>query len=70
MGSNPSRRGEFISDNDSTYAGPVFFQVLHDENLTQDKAGLRDYPRLVHLFVGIRARPNMKEFLGSHAYFR
>ena len=52
-----------------TYADLVLFQVLHDENLTQEgRKGLKDYPRLAKLVEAVEARPNVKAFFQSDRY--
>lgn len=47
----------------------VIYQVLHDENLTQEgRKGLQDYPRLKQLVDAVETRPNVKAFLESDRY--
>ncbi|KAF2496337.1 glutathione S-transferase [Lophium mytilinum] len=64
-----SRSGPFIIGANVTYADLVLYQLLHDEQLTQDgRAGLKEYPRLKELVDAIENRPNIKAFLGSERY--
>lgn len=52
-----------------TYANLVLYQVLHDENLTQEgRNGMKDYPRLVPVVDVVEGRPNVKTFLESERY--
>lgn len=61
--------GPFAASNTFTYADMALYQVLHDENLTQDgRKGLKEYPRLVKLVDAVEGRPNVKKFLGSERY--
>lgn len=65
-----SRSGPFIIGEKITYADMVLYQVLHDENLTQqERKGMKDeYPRLTKLVDAVEARPNIKAFLQSDRY--
>ncbi|TID21294.1 glutathione s-transferase [Venturia nashicola] len=64
-----SQKGPFVLSDRITYADLVVYQVIHDEGLTKDeRAGLRDYPRLKQLVNGVESRPGVKAFLGSDRY--
>jgi glutathione S-transferase len=61
--------GPYIIGKNITYADMVLYQILHDENLTQDgRKGIKDYPRLVQLVDAVESRPNIKAFLQSDRY--
>ena len=62
-------QGEYVVGKTFTYADMVVYQILHDENLTQDgRAGLQNYTRLAKLVDALEARPNIKAFLQSKRY--
>ena len=64
-----SRNGPYIIGKNVTYADLVLYQVMHDENLTQEgRKGLEGYPRLVQVVDAVEARPNVKAFLQSDRY--
>ena len=64
-----AKSGNYITGNEVTYADLVLYQILHDENLTQNgRAGLKEYPRLTQLVDAVEARPNIKAFLASERY--
>ncbi|KAK4695946.1 glutathione S-transferase, partial [Lecanoromycetidae sp. Uapishka_2] len=65
-----SRSGPFVIGKQFTYADMVLYQVLHDENLTQEgRKGIKnDYPRLTQLVDAVESRPNIKAFLQSDRY--
>ena len=64
-----SRSGPYIIGEKVTYADLVLYQILHDENLTQEgRKGLKDYPRLAKLVDAVESRPNVKAFLQSDRY--
>lgn len=64
-----SSSGPYVTGKNVTYADLVLYQVLHDENLTQDGGkGLKDHPRLAKLVDAVEARPNVKAFLQSDRY--
>lgn len=64
-----SRTGPYIIGQRVTYADLVLYQILHDENLTQEeRKGLQEYPRLGQLVDAVEARPNIKAFLKSDRY--
>ncbi|KAL9576668.1 MAG: hypothetical protein Q9212_006913, partial [Teloschistes hypoglaucus] len=61
-----SRQGPYVIGEKVTYADLVIYQVMHDENLTQDeRKGLQEYPRLKQLVDAFEDRPNVKKFLES-----
>lgn len=64
-----SRSGSYVIGENVTYANLVLYQVLHDENLTQEgRKGMKDYPRLVPVVDVVEGRPNVKTFLESERY--
>lgn len=64
-----STSGPYITGKNITYADMVLYQILHDENLTQEGGkGLKDYPSLAGLVDAVEARPNVKAFLQSERY--
>ncbi|KAL8685778.1 MAG: hypothetical protein Q9218_007550 [Villophora microphyllina] len=64
-----SRQGPYVIGKKVTYADLVIYQVMHDENLTQDgRKELQEYPRLKQLVDAIEDRPNVKVFLESERY--
>ncbi|KAL9130031.1 MAG: hypothetical protein Q9217_001676 [Psora testacea] len=64
-----SRSGPYIAGKEITYTDLVLYQLCHDENLTHDeRAGLKDYPRLKQHVDSVEARPNVKAFLQSDRY--
>ncbi|KAI4237445.1 MAG: hypothetical protein L6R40_005937 [Gallowayella cf. fulva] len=64
-----SKQGPYVIEKTFTYADMVIYQVLHDENLTQEgRKGLQDYPRLKQLVDAVETRPNVKAFLESDRY--
>ena len=64
-----STSGPYIIGNNVTYADLVLYQVLHDENWTQEgRKGVKDYPRLVQVVDAVEGRPNVKAFLESERY--
>ncbi|KAI4101262.1 MAG: hypothetical protein LQ339_005190 [Xanthoria mediterranea] len=61
--------GPYVLGTTITYADLVLYQVLHDENLTQEgMEGLQDYPRLRQLADAVERRPNVKAFRESERY--
>ncbi|KAL8757050.1 MAG: hypothetical protein Q9199_002491 [Rusavskia elegans] len=64
-----SLQGPYVVGKTFTYADMVIYQILHDENLTQDgMKGLQEYPRLKQLADAVESRPNVKAFLESDRY--
>ncbi|KAL8726351.1 MAG: hypothetical protein Q9166_006758 [cf. Caloplaca sp. 2 TL-2023] len=64
-----SLQGPYVIGNTFTYADMVLYQILHDEDLTQDgRKGLQEYPRLKQLVDAVEGRPNVKAFLESDRY--
>ncbi len=65
-----SKSGPYVIGKNITYADMVLYQVLHDENLTQEgRKGIKnDYPRLTQLVDAVESRPNVKAFLESDRY--
>ena len=63
-----STSGPCVIGKNVTYADLVLYQVLHDENLTQERKGMKDYPRLVQVVDAVEGRPNIKAFLESERY--
>ncbi len=65
-----SKSGPYIIGKNITYADMVLYQILHDENLTQEgRKGIKnDYPRLTQLVDAVESRPNVKAFLESDRY--
>ncbi|KAI4098218.1 MAG: hypothetical protein L6R37_006617 [Teloschistes peruensis] len=64
-----SRQGPYVIGEKVTYADLVIYQVMHDENLTQDGGkGLQEYPRLKQLVDAFEGRPNVQKFLESERY--
>ena len=65
-----SKSGPYITGKNITYADMVLYQILHDENLTQEgRKGIKnDYPRLTQLVDAVESRPNVKAFLESDRY--
>ena len=64
-----SRSGPYVIGKNFTYADMVLYQILHDENLTQEgRKGLKEYPRLTKLVDAVESRPNVKVFLQSDRY--
>lgn len=61
--------GPFVLGTRFTYADLALYQILHDENLTQeDRKGLEGYPALRRLAEAVEARENVKRYLGSERY--
>ncbi|KAL8787941.1 MAG: hypothetical protein Q9213_001968 [Squamulea squamosa] len=64
-----SQQGPYVVGEKFTYADMVIYQVMHDENLTQDgMKGLQEYPRLKQLAEAVESRPNVKAFRESDRY--
>jgi glutathione S-transferase len=65
-----SKSGPYVIGKNITYADMVLYQILHDENLTQEgRKGIKnDYPRLTQLVDAVESRPNVKAFLESDRY--
>ncbi|KAL8671809.1 MAG: hypothetical protein Q9168_003693 [Polycauliona sp. 1 TL-2023] len=64
-----STEGPYVIGKTFTYADMVIYQVMHDENLTQDgMKGLQEYPRLGQLADTVERRPNVKAFRESDRY--
>lgn len=64
-----SQQGPYVIGQKVTYADLVLYQILHDEQLTQDeRKGLQGYPKLIKLVDAVEARPNVKAFLNSERY--
>ncbi|KAL8832730.1 MAG: hypothetical protein Q9191_000067 [Dirinaria sp. TL-2023a] len=64
-----SIRGPFVVGNTFTYSDIVLYQILHDENLTQEgRKGLKGYQRLIKLVDAVEQRPNITAFLQSKRY--
>ncbi|KAI4278233.1 MAG: hypothetical protein LQ337_001174 [Flavoplaca oasis] len=64
-----SKQGPYVIGKPFTYADMVIYQVLHDENLTQDgMKGLQEYPRLKQLAEEVEGRSNVKAFKDSDRY--
>ncbi|KAG8526308.1 uncharacterized protein KY384_000301 [Bacidia gigantensis] len=69
LATHDSKSGSFILGQNFTYADIVLYQILHDENLTQEGGkGLQEYPRLKALVNATEERPNIKAFLASDRY--
>lgn len=65
-----SKSGPYVIGKNITYADMVLYQILHDENMTQEgRKGIKnDYPRLTQLVDAVESRPNVKAFLESDRY--
>ncbi|KAL8909667.1 MAG: hypothetical protein Q9171_004938 [Xanthocarpia ochracea] len=64
-----SLQGPYVVGEKFTYADMVIYQILHDENLTQDgMKDLQEYPRLKQLADAVENRPNVKAFRESDRY--
>ncbi len=64
-----SLQGPYVVGEKFTYADMVIYQLLHDENLTQDgMKDLQEYPRLKQLADAVENRPNVKAFRESDRY--
>lgn len=64
-----SSSGLFVIGAKKIYADLVLYQILHDEQLTQNgRGGLKEYPLLEELVDAVEGRPNIKAFLRSERY--
>ncbi|KAL8773023.1 MAG: hypothetical protein Q9209_002043 [Squamulea sp. 1 TL-2023] len=64
-----SQQGPYVIGEKFTYADMVIYQIMHDENLTQDGLKeLQEYPRLKQLAEAVESRPNVKAFRESDRY--
>ncbi|KAL8854860.1 MAG: hypothetical protein Q9221_000366 [Calogaya cf. arnoldii] len=64
-----SLQGPYVVGKTFTYSDMVLYQVLHDENLTQEgMKELQEYPRLKQLAEAVESRPNVKAFRESDRY--
>lgn len=64
-----SQQGPYVIGQKVTYADLGLYQILHDEQLTQnERKDLQGYPKLIKLVDAVEARPNVKAFLNSERY--
>lgn len=59
----------FILGTKFTYADLALYQILHDEDLTQQgREGLKEYPALLRLVNAVEGRERVKRYLNSERY--